>query len=259
MATKRHIIHIKLSTIKKDELITLFSAPRIDSQQLTPKDVVYVLDELDIDIDKMMFKLARQNEQCIMAKNTIEKLVSASISDQVQNQNKQQSSVVIVGNDEKKQQAQALGETQVKATLDTVNNLEKIIDSITKAYDKITSMETDLVTLTDLLTVFQGSVPIDGCIIIAMTNEFEKLKNSCPAMFRAGRLTPVYFGNFDLKMLSEVVNKYFGKTFTFGKNMPIMLPPSEIMEMITPAKIQHLTYEVFIELLKTRIQGINSE
>lgn len=259
-ATKRHIINIKLSTIKKDELITLFTAPKIESQQCTPRDIVYVLDEIDIDIEKMLFKQERQKEQCAMAKETIQKLVNATINDQQRDQTKQQSSsVIVVGQqgDDKKQQGQKTDLDPVKSTLDTVNNLEKIIDSITKAYDRIGTMESDLVTLGDLLTVFQGSVPIDGCIIIAMTNDYKKINEICPAMFRAGRLSPVYFGNFDMEMLDRVVKKYFGVGIEYDENIKIEVPPSEIIEMVTPAMIQKMGHKQFIEKLHEKIPEVH--
>ena len=107
-----------------------------------------------------------------------------------------------------------------------------------------------MITLGDLLTVFQGAVPIEGCIIVAMTNKYEELKELCPAMFRAGRLTPVLFEHFDMKMLRDVVQKHFGRIIRYNENKRLSVPPSEIMELIIPVKIQNQPYEFFIEKLK---------
>ena len=99
--------------------------------------------------------------------------------------------MIVVGNDDKKQVGQSQApDSQVKSALEMINNLEKVIESMTKAYDKIGAMEGDMVTLTDLLTVFQGAVPVEGCIIIAMTNKYEELTELCPTLFRAGRFVP---------------------------------------------------------------------
>jgi hypothetical protein len=259
MATKRHIIHLKLSLLKKDELVSLFTTPKIESRNCTPKDIVYVFDEMDTDIEKMLFKQKRQDEQCAMAKNTILKLVDASIQRE-ENSNKQNASVVVVGNkDGTADKMQPNGDRQIKDSLDTINNLEKYIDSITKAYDRIGIMENDMVTLNDLLTVFQGSVPIDGCIIIAMTNNLEKMKSECPPMFRAGRLTPILFDVFNMEMLSTVIKKYFGRGISYDENSTVNIPPSEIIEMIMPAMLQNETYEQFIPKLKTKVPEVKYE
>jgi SpoVK/Ycf46/Vps4 family AAA+-type ATPase len=258
MATKRHIMNIKLSAVKKDELLTLFSTPKIETQEYKPKDIVYVLDEIDVEIDKMMFKQKRQEEQCKMTKDTITKLIDSTLSDKNRgNQQQNSAPVIVVGNDDKKQGGQSQPpDSQVKSALEMINNLEKVIESMTKAYDKIGGMEGDMVTLSDLLTVFQGAVPVEGCIIIAMTNKYEELTQLCPALFRAGRLSPVEFEHFDMKMLSDVVKMYFGRGIKYATNSQLVIPPSEIMEIITPSLIKKCTYEQFITKLKEKIPSI---
>lgn len=256
MATKRHIICIKLSSIRKDELITLFTTPIIEKQQYTPRDVVYVFDEFDIDMEKLMAKENRQLEQCQIAKETILKLVDSSISEQKNKQQQTMPNIVVVGNEKKENQSV---DTQLKNTLDGINNLEKTIDTISKAYEKVGQMENDLISVNDLLTVFQGSVPIDGCIIIAMTNRLEKMREDCPAMFRAGRLTPILFDNFDLNTLNQLIKKYYSidNCIQNIKNVVITVPPSEIMEtIIVPAMLEHWTFEKFIGKLRSVIPGI---
>lgn len=258
MATKRHIMNIKLSAVKKDELLTLFSTPKIETQECKPKDIVYVLDEIDVEIDKMMFKQKRQEEQCKMTKETITKLIDSTLSDKNRGcQQQGNAPVIVVGNDDKKQMSPSQPpDSQVKSALEMINNLEKVIDSMTKAYDKIGGLEGEMVTLADLLTVFQGAVPIEGCIIVAMTNRYEELTQLCPALFRAGRLSPVQFEHFDMKMLSDVVKMYFGQEIKYETNHQLEIPPSEIMEIITPAMIQHHTYDQFIVKLKEKVAGI---
>jgi len=73
--------------------------------------------------------------------------------------------------------------------------------------------------LDDLKCILQGSVPIEGSIIIAMTNNFDKIKNTCPALFRDGRLKPIELGYLDPKTMNDL-SRYF-----FGCDVSIRLPP----------------------------------
>jgi hypothetical protein len=86
-----------------------------------------------------------------------------------------------------------------------------MMDDFSKIYNKFNILQNNVLKLSDLLTLFQGAVPIDGCIIIAMTNKYEEIRKECPALFRAGRLTPVYFGYFDFDLVNQVSMIYFGK------------------------------------------------
>ena len=66
-----------------------------------------------------------------------------------------------------------------------------------------------LLTIKDLLEIFQGVVDVDGRLIFAMTNHFDKIKKECPALFRPGRLTPVYFGYIGRETLVDIIQYYF--------------------------------------------------
>ncbi len=65
--------------------------------------------------------------------------------------------------------------------------------------------------LRDLLDIFQGTIPVNGSIILATTNNFEEIKSICPELFRNGRMTPVYFGYLDKDHIQQMVKYYFGK------------------------------------------------
>jgi SpoVK/Ycf46/Vps4 family AAA+-type ATPase len=90
-------------------------------------------------------------------------------------------------------------------------------------------------TIKDLLEIFQGVVDVDGRLIFAMTNHYDKIKKECPALFRPGRLTPVYFGYIGQETLLDIIKYYFKKsdpTKTGLDALPseFQIPTSEIIE-----------------------------
>jgi hypothetical protein len=97
------------------------------------------------------------------------------------------------------------------------------------------SAASQLLTIKDLLEIFQGVVDVDSRLIFAMTNHYDKIKQECPALFRPGRLTPVYFGYIGRETLVDIIQYYF-KT----KSIPVCgldslpselrIPTSEIIE-----------------------------
>ena len=60
-------------------------------------------------------------------------------------------------------------------------------------------------------------------------------------------------------MLSDVVEMYFGQGIQYETNRKLDIPPSEIMEIITPSMIQKYSYEQFISKLKEKVHGIGEE
>lgn len=73
------------------------------------------------------------------------------------------------------------------------------------------SSDSDYMTVTDLLELFQGAIPFKGAIFIATTNNYEQIKNICPDLVRYGRLTPIFFDNFNGKLIKEAFKFYFKK------------------------------------------------
>ena len=93
-----------------------------------------------------------------------------------------------------------------------------------------------LLTIKDLLEIFQGVVDVDGRLIFAMTNHYDKIKKECPALFRPGRLTPVYFGYIGRETLLDIIQYYFKNKFIIPASdldsLPseFKIPTSEIIE-----------------------------
>lgn len=116
--------------------------------------------------------------------------------------------------------------------------------------------------LEDLLEILCGPVPTNGAIIIATTNKYERIKEICPALVRPGRLTPVYFGYFTVELFQEMIRYMFGKKFEVPNVTNIIIPQSQIMELIIAAKsIFNNDEEAFEYFCKsfTEIQSCNSQ
>ena len=105
----------------------------------------------------------------------------------------------------------------------TTNELSSIIQQITD------DNKSDILQLSDLLELFQGPIPIKNRMIIATTNNFDKIKNTLPALFRAGRLTPLKFDYLDWDTFKQLCLYYFDMIPVTEKE--ITKPTSEITEL----------------------------
>lgn len=101
-------------------------------------------------------------------------------------------------------------------------------------------------TVNSLLELIQGPVPLKGAIFIATTNEFDKINKICPALFRSGRLTPIYFGYAESSILQEISLHYYNKTLNIEANLIATIPTSDIINFITCHKLdQNYKFETF--------------
>jgi len=90
----------------------------------------------------------------------------------------------------------------------------------------------------DLLDIFQGTVPVEGRIIIATTNDLEFIRNECPALIRDGRLTPVEFGYLEADVFDKMCMYFFNTTFEVPVGVIIStIPTSTLMNHIMHAKL----------------------
>ena len=71
MATKRHIINVKISKYNRIELINLFNKPQIRMTTYSPKHVIYVLDEFDVDLDHLSYRQNGRKRQTELANEVI--------------------------------------------------------------------------------------------------------------------------------------------------------------------------------------------
>ena len=127
--------------------------------------------------------------------------------------------------------------------------------------DPSTTFASQLLTIKDLLEIFQGVVDVDGRLIFAMTNHYDKIKKECPALFRPGRLTPVYFGYIGRETLLDIIQYYFKNKFTIPigdlDSLPseFKIPTSEIIEQAIYFSGRGADgYSKFIKWLQVRCQ-----
>jgi hypothetical protein len=101
----------------------------------------------------------------------------------------------------------------------------------------------------ELLELIQGPVNRPNRPIIANTNEFEKIQNFIPALFRNGRMTPVPFVYLDWPSLNELTQYYFDTNMTLDP-FKITIPQSKIIEIAIKYKLTNKDFSVFEHELK---------
>jgi len=106
-------------------------------------------------------------------------------------------------------------------------------------------------TVSDLVEIFQGSYPLDGLILIAITNDFDEIKKLCPKLFRDNRMTPIEFKKMDIITLNQLSEEYFNKKLEFTFNGTINNPTSAIIEL---AMLHIDNFDNFNKALKETIR-----
>jgi hypothetical protein len=132
-----------------------------------------------------------------------------------------------------------------KITIDINNNIQQINND----------NKSDILRLSDLLELFQGPVPIKDRMIIATTNNFDKIKDSLPALIRPGRLTPIKFDYMSWDILNSLTMYYFNKKMQ-SKEFKIIIPTSQIIELVQQIISLNLSINDFeIEIKKLCIHN----
>ena len=126
----------------------------------------------------------------------------------------------------------------LSSTYDKIINDDKD-DDISKLNRVRSEYPSERFVLRDLLDIFQGTIPVNGSIIIATTNKFNEIKNICPELFRNGRMTPVYFGYLDKKYIQKMSKYYFGRELDIKLKDKPNIPTSTIVELAMEMKIMY--------------------
>jgi SpoVK/Ycf46/Vps4 family AAA+-type ATPase len=136
----------------------------------------------------------------------------------------------IIALQEKEVQNKKKMETKVKMLEDLIESKNSsLLENIDlNGYKK----DSDNIKIGHLLEMIQGPVPLTGAIFIATTNNFEQINKICPALFRAGRLTPIYFGHAEYDILQEISTEYYKKRLNIPKNTISTICTSEIITFI---------------------------
>jgi hypothetical protein len=111
--------------------------------------------------------------------------------------------------------------------------------------------KSNILRLSDMLELFQGPVPIKNRIVMATTNNFEKIKNALPALFRSGRMSPIHFDYLDWKSLNELCMYYFNQQLTCEPH-EVTIPTSQIIELA----IKHVLTEKKFEDFQAELIGL---
>jgi hypothetical protein len=141
----------------------------------------------------------------------------------------------------------------IKYLIDKKKIYDNKMDSLAtsnKEQDIMTTIEknNNEIYLGDLLEIFQSSIPREGQIIIATSNNFEDMQKELPALFRPGRLTPIYLSYIDQSVLNDIVKYYFPTIKSNRCTLPSnhKIPTSQIIEF---AKLSNGNYSMFCKLM----------
>lgn len=204
MCLNRHIVSVDLRSVKtRADVFQILRRPCINDRDRDPKEVVYIFDEFDLTVTELYHKgrgmdvAIEQWEKAVTRRDLMEMRQEPSDS-----------------KSDKK-----------NPSVDNLYSMERY------GYDH------ENINLGDLLELFQGPVPTDGMIVIATTNKYAEIKEMCPALFRHGRLTPVYFGYADAPTIQEISQFFFQETVAISDKYLPTLSTAHLLEVVVDAKM----------------------
>uniref|UniRef100_A0A6C0M0Z8 AAA+ ATPase domain-containing protein n=1 Tax=viral metagenome TaxID=1070528 RepID=A0A6C0M0Z8_9ZZZZ len=123
-----------------------------------------------------------------------------------------------------------------------------------------------IVTLKDLLGIFQGVVPMNGLMIMATTNNIDHIRSKCPALIRPGRLTPVEFDYPNGVVMDQISQHFFGESVSsrLQSTSPdyerFCIPTSQIVELAVACEsicdtLQE-SYDVYVRELRQMLSSL---
>lgn len=127
------------------------------------------------------------------------------------------------------------------------SNNDKYFESLEKNELKV--KVNDEFCIRDLLEIFQGPIPFESSIMIATTNKYDEIKETCPELFRPGRLTPVYFGYIDQSTLQDISIYFFNKKINGYLPDVLTISTSEIIDLAFEALNHVDAHEYFTNKL----------
>lgn len=246
----RHILSIDLKKIKtKNELYSIFMNPKIrtdaKNKQYKPSDFVYILDEFDLSIEYLQQREESANEMKKLSLKWMDMMNTKKINlmkDKLEGDLDINGGALINKEKEKQKQKEAENKKPVK-------------DSKSKASLKggsISDVNCEVV-VSDLLEVLQGPIPIDGLIVFATTNHYERIKEICPALFRSGRLMPVLFDNPTQKCINHASKYYFDKKSGVEFKGKLNIPMSNIIDFME----ENDDYDDFRKMVQENVNGMS--
>lgn len=230
-ALECNIISVDISCIKsKLELYKIIQSPKnyLDScnslsYKTSPKYII-VLEEFDESIKKLLEKENKREFMNKFMSNCIQKVYFDEDNYNIEDKDS------------------------------TIKNGKNIVKNNMKELKQDTDLLNEEYTLRDLLDILQGSLSVDGSIIIATTNNLNKIQSACPELIRDGRLTPVYFGYQTKESFIELCQYYF-KDYEreiindLFKNVDeLSVPTSTILKILKDSEVLYkYTFNQFME------------
>jgi hypothetical protein len=248
MLLKLSIVSVDLSLYlnKKKELYRLFhghefllpnSSENAAREPAIPNGII-VLEEFDFAVAKIqeieeifMYKEKIMKQYLEMRNEEIRKKSQELLRSKIEDTSKETDYEKFLREENENATVFAKAKKTVVNKLDFENQIHNINADLN---NMIRSMDEDnkssILRLSDLLELFQGPVPIKNRLIIATTNNFDKIRTALPTLFRAGRMTPIHFDYLDNESFDALCTHYFKKTCT-SKPKKINIPTSQIIEL----------------------------
>jgi hypothetical protein len=205
MSLGRHIVSVDLSNMSKYDAYWAIRQPSIDGERYEPSECIILLEEFDIAIDKLSAKSMEVNK-------TMSMVDWFNIKSPI-------------GKKERK---------ECECDEDDCDVCKK-----KEKKDSIWSSMKQEFTVEDLLELLQGPVPSDRSLIFATTNKYKEISQTCPALFRPGRLTPINFDHLSAEAFRDLC------IYHFGEEMPnitgtIPISTASIIGMVMTAKTSNV-------------------
>lgn len=246
-ALNRHIFSIDLRDIEsKKDMIKLLRQPNVNFRSYYPKNIVYILDEFDLGIKYLMKKQhvidirTKNAEKQINYKSDLMGKILDKFDDiDIDKDIGSMAATVKEKNEEKKddkKKDKKKDDDSDDNFMFGMNPLAQLMHRMQKGpnYSAL-KVDPDVFVLKDLLDVFQGPVPREGTLIFATTNDFDEIYKMCPALFRPGRMTPVFFGYANIETIQEISEFYFKKRLNIYIPEQHHIPTSQIIELALEA------------------------
>ena len=213
---KKSIISVDLSLYldKKKELYALFHGqefklPEGNDNYNIANNTIIILEEFDNTIRKLV-----DLEQIYKLKQD---LIELDFDKKKQSLiNDDDGATDIIASDEPRPKKEKLSIAKVTHEIDQI------------LYTNNINTKSDILRIADLLELFQG--PVKDRLIIATTNYYDDIKNTLPALFRPGRLSPLAFNYLTWDLLNELTQYYFDTTMNVDQ-FNITIPTSQIIEL----------------------------
>lgn len=188
-ATGKSLIVVDKSLFRSKRLLQDFFTGQEDFSTLSLRGSVVILDEFDHIIDMITDteEKSRRNQERRdhVIDTVIQKLTKEAENEDDESSRKSKNRVI---------------------TPFVLNSMSRLTDT-----DMVSD---DTVTVDDLLDIIQGPTFDRGYTIFATTNNYKRMRDKCPRLFRDGRFKPYYFGYPTGETFDEISQFYYGVNVT---------------------------------------------